>query len=222
MEEKELGLAIMLIYQMWLARNEAREVVQIVAPQDIVRRSLALLEEWVSMHRKPEHTSSKVREQWSPSEEGWIKANIDGAFSSDSGCGGCGVVLRDHHGGFRGGATQFFTHVNDPERAELLACKHALLLAKEKGFDRLCVESDCLGAMAKIWSAEVNRSSHGPLVEEIKEMMKDFAGLSVRHVRRTANGVAHLLAKFGCENKLCKVWVNPPDLVVSTLALECA
>jgi ribonuclease HI len=202
MEEKELGLAIMLIYQMWLARNEAREAVQIVALQDIVRRSLALLEEWVSVHGKPEHTSAKVREQWSPPEEGWIKANVDGAFSSDSGCGGCGVVLRDHHGGFRGGATRF--------------------LAKEKGFDRVCVESDCLGAVAKIRSTEVNRSSHGPLVEEIKEMMKDFAGLSVRHVRRTANGVAHLLAKFGCENKLCKVLVNPPDLVVSTLALECA
>jgi hypothetical protein len=27
MEEKELGLAIMLIYQMWLARNEARDAV---------------------------------------------------------------------------------------------------------------------------------------------------------------------------------------------------
>jgi ribonuclease HI len=222
MEEKELGLAIMLIYQMWLARNEARDAVQIVAPQDIVRRSLALLEEWVGVHGKQEHPSIKVREQWNPPEEGWIKANVDGAFSSDRSCGGCGVVLRDHHGGFRGGATHFFTHVSDPERAELLACKQALLLAKEKGVVRVCLESDCLGAVAKLRSTEVDRSSHGPLVEDIKETLKDFSGFSVRHVRRSANGVVHLLAKLGCKNKLCKVWVNPPDSVVSTLALECA
>jgi hypothetical protein len=68
----------------------------------------------------------------------------------------------------------------------------------------------------------VDRSSHGTLVEDIKETLKDFSGFSVKHVRRSANGVAHLLAKLGCENKLCKVWVNPPDSVVSTLALECA
>jgi hypothetical protein len=83
MEEKELGLAIMLIYQMWLARNKAWEAVQIAAPQDIVRRSLALLEEWVGLHAKQEHPSTKVREQWKTPEEGWIKANMDGAFSMD-------------------------------------------------------------------------------------------------------------------------------------------
>jgi hypothetical protein len=45
---------------------------------------------------------------------------------------------------------------------------------------------------------------------------------SIRHVRRSGNGDAHLLAKYGCENKMCKVLVNPPDLIVSTLAAECA
>jgi hypothetical protein len=30
--EKELGISIMLIFQMWLARNEAREETQIVSP----------------------------------------------------------------------------------------------------------------------------------------------------------------------------------------------
>jgi ribonuclease HI len=212
----------MLIYQMWLARNEAREAVQIAAPQDIVRRSLALLEEWVGLHAKQEHPSTKVHEQWKTPEEGWIKANVDGALSMDRGCRGCGVVLRDHHGGFRGGATHFFTPISDPERAELLACKQALLLAKEKGVDRVCLESDCMGAMAKLRSTEMNRSTHGPLVEDIKKMLEGFTDYSVRHARRSANGTAHLLAKLGCENKLCKVWVNPPDLVVSTLALECA
>jgi hypothetical protein len=46
---------------------------------------------------------------------------------------------------------------------------------------------------------------------------------SVRHVHRSGNKVAHLLAKVGCENKVCNAWVGtPPDLVVRILASECA
>jgi hypothetical protein len=84
------------------------------------------------------------------------------------------------------------------------------------------LESDCLGAVAKLQSTEMNMSTHGPLVKDIKKMLEGFADYSVRHARRSANGTAHLLANLSCKNKLCKVWVNPPDLVVSTLALECA
>ncbi|KAK8691024.1 hypothetical protein V6N13_074545 [Hibiscus sabdariffa] len=35
---------------------------------------------------------------WQPPDEGWIKANVDGARSNISGVSTCGGVLRDHHG----------------------------------------------------------------------------------------------------------------------------
>jgi ribonuclease HI len=219
--EKELGTAIMIFYQLWLARNEARDKIMIDAPQEIVRWSLYLLEEWLNVNCKQGHHPTKVHEPWQPPEEGWHKVNTDGAFIVDQSCGGTGVILRDHHGGFLAGANHFFTTVSDPERAELLACRQGLLLAKGNGIGRICLESDCLGAVAKLNHRETNRSIHGPLVEEIKSLLKDFADHSVRHVRRSGNGAAHLLAKLGCENKNCNVWNSPPDLIVSVLASEC-
>ena len=65
------------------------------------------------------------------------------------------------------------------------------------------------------------RSANGPLVEEIKEMFLLFDTVSVNHVRRSCNEVAHKLASDGCRNKLCNSWVDvPPGYVVNLLATK--
>jgi hypothetical protein len=46
MKEDELSISIMILYQIWLARNEARDEVQIATPHEIIRKSLFLVEEW--------------------------------------------------------------------------------------------------------------------------------------------------------------------------------
>jgi hypothetical protein len=68
------------------------------------------------------------------------------------------------------------------------------ILAKKKDVRRIYLETDCLSVVAKIKGSDLDRSSQGPLVEEIKELLKTFAEHKVRHVRRDANGVAHRLA----------------------------
>jgi ribonuclease HI len=223
MNEKELAFSIMLLYQMWLARNEARDQAHIAFayPNDLVRRSLILVEEWAALKPSAVQPPLMHIDQWQAPDEGWIKLNSDGAFSTEQGSGGSGVILRDHHGGFVAGACHFFPSVPDLERVELLACKQALRLAGDKGIDKVVPDSDCLGAVAKLNSKEIDRSSHGPLVEEIKLLLSRFTVHYVRHVRRTCNGVAHSLAKVGCVNKVCEVWLDhPPDQIVSTLASE--
>jgi ribonuclease HI len=219
MKEDEINVCIMILYQLWLARNDAREEEQVASPDEILQKSIFLLEEWQGLRPAPRASSAQVVEHWLPPEVGWTKLNADGAFLAKDGSGGCGVVMRDHDGRFLAGASHFFHLVSDPERAELLACKQALVLAKEKGLARVVVETDCLGAVAKIGSNDIDRSIHGPLVEEIKSLLKDFADHSVR---RTGNKVAHYLARFGCENKCCEMWENaPPDFLVPVLAPEC-
>jgi hypothetical protein len=64
-------------------------------------------------------------------------------------------------------------------------------------------------------------SIYGPIIEEIKELLQDFVGASVRAVRRTANGAAHALAKEGCVNKVNRFWLGvPPASIVNTLVLD--
>jgi hypothetical protein len=44
------------------------------------------------------------------------------------------VIVRDHHGL---GSSEFFPIISDPERAELLACRHIVELARDAGVSRL-------------------------------------------------------------------------------------
>jgi hypothetical protein len=42
-------MSIMVLYQLWLDRKEAREEIMIADPREIARRSIFLLEEWWAM-----------------------------------------------------------------------------------------------------------------------------------------------------------------------------
>jgi hypothetical protein len=46
---------------------------------------------------------------------------------------------------------------------------------------------------------------HDPLVEEIKQSLRELKGYSVKWAWRTANGVAHILAKDDCGLEICKL-----------------
>jgi hypothetical protein len=96
-------------------------------------------------------------------------------------------------------------------------------MAREMGLPKVILEMDCASAVIKVNEKEVDRSIHGPIVEEIKLMLQDFVEVQVKHVRRSCNEAAHKLAKVGCENNTCNRWmVSPPDFIVKTLASECA
>jgi ribonuclease HI len=82
---------------------------------------------------------TREAKHWQPPAEGWYKANTDGAFLAMEGVGGSGVILRDHHGRFFAGSSRFFSSIPDPEQIELLVCKEALILAREKEIQRVCL-----------------------------------------------------------------------------------
>ena len=115
---------------------------------------------------------------------------LDDAFPQTVSHGGGGAVIRDHHGSFIAGACHFFPMVADAERAELLACRRAVVLARGAGVSKFVLESDCMGAVAKLKNEDLDRSVHGPLVEEIKELLKAFDDHVIMHVRRSMNEVA--------------------------------
>jgi hypothetical protein len=48
------------------------------------------------------------QERWLPPDQGWCEVNADGSFHDASGLSGGGAIMRDHNGGFVGGASHFF------------------------------------------------------------------------------------------------------------------
>jgi hypothetical protein len=96
-----------------------------------------------------------------------------------------------------------------------------LELARDRRVERISLESDYLAAITKLRSNDMDRSMHGPLVEEIKDLLKSFVEFSVRHVRRSCHDVVHCLAQVGCINNECNTWLeHPPELIVNLLARE--
>ncbi|KAK1610099.1 hypothetical protein QYE76_033772 [Lolium multiflorum] len=185
LDDKEFSISMMIMYQSWLARNDANGELRIATPSVIMHRSLALLEEWRDAQQTRVQPETRAVERWQPLAEGWTKANTDGSFLELEGVGGSGVIPRDHYGRFVKGSCHFFTSTPDPEGIELLACKEALILAKEKDIHRLCLKSDWLGDVPKLRSSDIDRSLHDPLVEEIKTLLHGFVDHSISHVHRT-------------------------------------
>lgn len=113
-------------------------------------------------------------EHWKVPDEGWIKANADGALAKDQGKGGGGAVLRNNHGAFLAGSCHFFPSSYDAEVVELLACRRALILAQEIQVQKVILKSDSQGAVSKIKNVQRDFSSNGQLVEEIKGLLSSF------------------------------------------------
>jgi ribonuclease HI len=77
----------------------------------------------------------------------------------------------------------FFANLADAESAELRARKQGLSGALEKNLRRVVLEMDSSGVVAKQNRDEPDWSTHGPLVEEIKSLLRKFNDSLVRSVR---------------------------------------
>jgi hypothetical protein len=74
--------------------------------------------------------------------------------------------------------------------------------------------------VAKLGSEARDRSMHGPLVEEIKKELRLLANYQVKWARRTANRVAHSLAKEGCGLESDRVWFMVPPVCIDSVLFQ--
>ncbi|KAF8390802.1 hypothetical protein HHK36_025330 [Tetracentron sinense] len=81
------------------------------------------------------------QQPWSAPERGWLKANVDGAALLNGSASGAGMVVRDSNGNmiFRGCKPLWG---GGSRIAEVEAIRWSLLLALERGWSKLCIESD--------------------------------------------------------------------------------
>ena len=105
--------------------------------------------------------------------------------------------------------------VFDSEEAEVLACRKALEFAMDAGFSALVIESDNAIVMNYLFNSRAAQSRLGHLYGDIQCMAAGLHALSVNCVTRSANSVAHSLARFARCITDEVVWVEespPPTL----------
>ncbi|KAF7822209.1 ribonuclease H [Senna tora] len=139
---------------------------------------------------------------WEKPVEGWVKVNTDGAVCRESNLGGCGGIIRDSKGDWIKGFTRRIG-MSNPVFAELWSIAEGLQLAWESGFRRVILENDYQEAIKCLQiNPHVNPWSH-PAVNIVKSLLSKDWELKIKHIPRSANKCADLLAKssLSCNSK---------------------
>lgn len=132
-----------------------------------------------------------VRVSWKPTEEGWIKINVDSATSRNLDGAATVVIARDHAGNFIHGRMTKYAAIGDTLVVETLACRDAMLLAITHGFIHVVIETDCQ-VVCTLWDSKDDRSICGQVFMKMRSYLHLFQGLKLQFVKREANVAAHL------------------------------
>ncbi|CAD6338605.1 unnamed protein product [Miscanthus lutarioriparius] len=148
---------------------------------------------------------------WRKPEPGRLKLNFDG--SSKHGASrraSISGVYRDHEGGFvLGYAERIGTATSSV--AELAALRRGLEVAVANGWRSVWVEGDAKTVVDVVRSrARVRAQEDLRLCGEIQALLPLLDDMSVSHVRRQGNPLAHGFAKLGHGAARPRVWRDVP------------
>ena len=86
--------------------------------------------------------------------------------------------------------------VNDSVEAEAVACRSALEFAIDAGISELIIEGDNATVMSAVSSSSPNWSHLGVIYDDVRCLAADFRHVVFSCVRRSANSMAHSLARY--------------------------
>lgn len=137
-----------------------------------------------------------VKPAWTPPADGWLKLNIDAAFSDQTGAAAWGGVLRDHLGLAVAFVNGPFPACGDATVAEARACLTGLRSLIQFIDKPVILASDNSGIVQELNSQTFGRSATAQIVRDIQAMSSILPGLSFQKEPRLANTVAHELARL--------------------------
>jgi hypothetical protein len=168
----EATIAFVSLWHIWDARNKTREEDIFLHPRVIAEKALAYVR-MIDMHlyklvycQRRETTSSVPK--WSPPPAGMVLVNFDAAVFNSSSSMGAGVVIRDNNGNCLAACNEKHHEVATPEIAEAVAMRRAIVFAKDEGFTDVILASNCQSLVSRDAAREVDRSSCGPIVQDIR------------------------------------------------------
>nr|XP_023915286.1 uncharacterized protein LOC112026812 [Quercus suber] len=218
---------LVLCWLLWHRRNRVVFGGLLQEPGALIGRARCLLAEFVEARTHlaiPESLAHSQR--WQPPVGSRYKLNFDVAVFSDISASGVGVIIRNGDGQVMAALSARGPAVTDGDEAEVLACRRGLEFAMEAGFGDLIVEGDNLNVMQAVASNRSDWSRLGNLVDDVRHLAGRLRLVDFQCIRRSANGVAHSLARFARNISEDCVWLEdtPPPaaeaLFVDSLSLS--
>ncbi|KAG8485703.1 hypothetical protein CXB51_018966 [Gossypium anomalum] len=105
------------------------------------------------------------------------------------------IVAKNNQGKVLFSRTILHPEVGTAFAAKALACLWAIRTSSEMGFPEIIIEGDSLSIVKKCNANIHDRSVISGYIRNIKQEMNRFSFISIQHINRSENQLAHLLAK---------------------------
>lgn len=152
-----------------------------------------------------------------PPQEDHLKLNVDASVVAGQNSFAVGMVLRNSQGHFIAGKTMRFSGAVTVLEAELTGIWEAMVWSRDVAESPVIVESDSLLSVQAINNGHDNLLESGDLVQQCQEEIRSSSRISVSHVKKQANKVAHNLARIPCELNCFTLFSSPPSCLLETL-----
>ncbi|XVF29958.1 hypothetical protein REPUB_Repub16aG0015900 [Reevesia pubescens] len=154
--------------------------------------------------------------EWQPPSRGSIKVNVDAAFMGQSKEAKIGIVARDSDCNILFSATIHLYNIASSYMGEVYAILEGLKMARQMHLDSVILESDCQVAVLEFRRSGRSLKEGSCLLDEAKLLAFSFTSCIVSFVRRSANSLAHNLAKTPVSSNRI-IWPGglPPSLYES-------
>uniref|UniRef100_A0A803Q660 Reverse transcriptase n=1 Tax=Cannabis sativa TaxID=3483 RepID=A0A803Q660_CANSA len=195
---------VMLCWSLWKARNTLVWDKKTSSPPQIVSSAWTILDHWIKAQDKMSLLSPSTLdvgnnfEHWTKPTDNMIKINVDGATFETENEYGYGIVACDSEGNVIDFVAKYFHGSFPAEVVEALGIKEALSWIKDKGWSTIEVETDSLLTIQAVFSQQQMTSVFGLITHDCKSCLSSLPNVSLRFVKRSANKVAHFMAKRSC------------------------
>ena len=188
-------------WALWRARNEVVWNKRYTRVYVVIAQAKQYLDQWRHAQKSAACTSFPQLYEgddsycWVKPQESMIKISVDAATFQEFNASGIGMVARDDRGDVILARTMFLEGLRSVEMIEAMAVKEALSWIKNQRWQKVIVESDSLVVIQAVRSKVHMKSPFGEIILACRSMLREQNTVSVSFIRRSANMVAHELAR---------------------------
>ncbi|XP_062076043.1 uncharacterized protein LOC133780188 [Humulus lupulus] len=201
--------AVMVSWALWQVRNEKVWKNTSRSVKEVITLARGNFDQWRTAQDKTFIPSlyllhpGEGAEHWSAPGGNKIKINVDAAVFPDLHKFGYGWVVRDASANLISAHTASKVGSIDPTLAEAIGVREVLSWIKATELTNVVVETDSLVTVQACRSTVKMHSTFGFCIDECRTLISSLHDVSLCFVKRSANRVAHHLARASCLNAGC-------------------
>lgn len=151
---------------------------------------------------------TRLDQPWSPPDINCLRLDVDAGADLQLNKFSAGVVVRNHYGKVVGALACPVGKQYSVTCAELLALRMSMDFCLKLGLRNVSIFSDSLEAVNMVINPHHVLGPTAVLAAEINSMLELHHFSSIHHMRRSANGVAHALARKALFLSNCLEWID--------------